>query len=485
MLSSDDGANHAIHSTAPGQRTSSYKAIFYYNVNEEGSSIQSKYYVVNDSDWLEQYPEQYNIMLPYYWIKRTRIYGNNIIQTDIYKDQPTINLYQLQQLSNSLNKWVQNSNGTFVIQGLENYDSTNESTYGYNVHTDANGIYLRYNNYKYVSINSLGFELDYQINNSSNPNIPSEQGPPAMILNNNGISFYQLYLEENTNNYASTIGFELKNNSLNFYSPPNSEGKNNLRMSLDNNNLTFYSNDGKEVIAYFGENGYLKGQIKASAGDIGGIHITENSLYTQEHNTLNSNNFGLFISNNGDMSGGPQSNNSGWALNADGTGHFGDATIIENNGKYIFKLHGLVLEEKLTPDDIQLNENDTLSTTINFLNGLQEDITTIKSQLGDYISHIQVKTDTTDGIHNYILITAGEITNDGSEEIKSGLKLHDQYIAFQIGDGEGGTVQAAKMTNDTLEIDKINLGYTLDFGRYILEERIGGIEGTHFSILIE
>ena len=40
------------------------------------------------------------------------------------------------------------------------------------------------------------------------------------------------------------------------------------------------------------------------------------------------------------------------------------------------------------------------------------------------------------------------------------------------------------MTGDTLEIKNIIVNYGLNFGKYMLEKRSGGLEGEHFSIII-
>ena len=485
-----------------------YNAIFYAKYNSNGEIISSpKYYIVNDAEWLSEYPNEYNINKPIYWVKRTRIQSDGNIITDIYQDKNSTIIFQqiednsntIIDLKNNKNKFIQNGLGTYIVQALEYYDSFDENTYGYNVHTYSDGIQLRYNTFNYSQLNNDGLQFYFQLNN--NQGIPNAQGPLAMSLQNNGISFYHLYqkiINGNTT-YESKKGFELKKDALNIYTPPNQQGNTFLKMSLDKDFLIFYdgiNNTTDNIIAKFGKNAYLKGEIEANNGKIGGIYITPDSLHTEGYNSLNSEINGFYLSNQGDMSGGPQTSvtfddkiyNKGWSLNKDGTGHFGDAKIVIENGDYVFKLRKLITEELIQANNIVI-EGQTLNTKISSLvtqDMFDSTLQDITSQLGSYTSRVQVKEEITDGqLHHYILITAGEVGESGAEEIKTGLKLHDQYIAFQISDGEGGTVQAARMTNDTLEIDKINLAYTLDFGRYILEERKGGNEGTHFSILVE
>lgn len=484
-----------------------YDGLFYANRNTTGATISNpKYYTINDENWLEDYIDNDNITNPVYWIKHTSIYANNIVQTDIYEDKNFNAIYKkfketydsLVDFKKEVNRFFWNEYGSFVVLGLNNYNSFDSNTYGYNYHANAGGIYLRYNEFNYTSLNQNGLTFNYLIYENS---IPIQEGPKGMVLNKEGIEFYQLYQKNNNNNitYESKPSITLTKDKLSFYSAPklnDPDGNAILRMELNNQNLDFYSVEG-EKIASFGENTFLKGNITANGGFIGGLVIGENGLYTGEHTTLNSTAPGLYISYDGDISGGPQSqsedNNSGWALNKNGTGHFGDAQIVynESTGAFEFQLKQLKVINSIEASNFVLDRGENLQDKIDSLvqigGNINKTIIGINEQLNNYTSHIQVKHEVIDEevIHNYILITAGEINEEGAEEIKSGLKLHDQYIAFQISDGEGGTVQAAKMTNDTLEIDKINLGYTLDFGRYILEERVGGIEGTHFSILVE
>ena len=91
-----------------------------------------------------------------------------------------------------------------------------------------------------------------------------------------------------------------------------------------------------------------------------------------------------------------------------------------------------------------------------------------------------------DGLpHAYILLTSEAVTFDKDENIlettTSGLLLQDNVIKFRVGDE---AKQPAYMTSEKLFINDAIINKTATFGRYALEERVGGNEGTHFSIII-
>ena len=80
----------------------------------------------------------------------------------------------------------------------------------------------------------------------------------------------------------------------------------------------------------------------------------------------------------------------------------------------------------------------------------------------------------------YILITSEKIAEGGDRtKIENGLKLESDQISFITDNSILGT-----MTGDTLEIKNIIVNYGLNFGKYMLEKRSGGLEGEHFSIII-
>jgi len=261
--------------------------------------------------------------------------------------------------------------------------------------------------------------------------------------------------------------------------------------------------------------GFFTGVIEASAGSIGGFILEADKFYvksTPEATTFDFllaphgyNNIALSIGEN-------------FSVNTDGilTAHnlIADGANLTNIHANNIIVESTTLTQKLqeyvtnTSLDGQLNnlksnvESGYEAAIINNNQQISNQIDNAKNEL------IAVTKDIEDNINNlqkwqtgkiqddnlllssvrvidengeaYILITSEKIAEGGDRtKIENGLKLESDQISFITNNSILGA-----MTGDTLEIKNIIVNYGLNFGKYMLEKRSGGLEGEHFSIVI-
>lgn len=145
-------------------------------------------------------------------------------------------------------------------------------------------------------------------------------------------------------------------------------------------------------------------------------------------------------------------------------------------------------DERLGLQQTQISNNySELQSTQSESAQNKKDIVALNQRFDAHIHLATLPADQSeDGLsHAYILLTSEAITFDENENIlettTSGLLLQDNLIKFRVGDE---AKQPAYMTSDKLFINDAVINKTATFGKYALEERVGGNEGTHFSIII-
>lgn len=129
-------------------------------------------------------------------------------------------------------------------------------------------------------------------------------------------------------------------------------------------------------------------------------------------------------------------------------------------------------------------DNESFNSSLSSLQGQTQQNTEDISKFQGMIKTDKETDESSQKIHPYILITSEETNQEGTEiKNMTGLKLRDDRISFQVGSNNQITTPGY-ITATTLVMGEINVSQVENFGRYGIEERTGGTEGTHFSIII-
>lgn len=167
--------------------------------------------------------------------------------------------------------FLHSSGGSYVIAGTQNFNPSDESTYGYNTRIGTSEIQLRYNAIPLAEWgnNKLIFY--------DTTNVAIAQGSlnPLMSLTSDGLTF----LKRGTNTSAAVLtgnGLEIKEGAISLGIIPSGETKHPFEV---NSNGELYADNAYIKGVINATNGEFNGNINARSGKIGNWYILEGTSY--------------------------------------------------------------------------------------------------------------------------------------------------------------------------------------------------------------